>query len=823
MTALLDAPPVDLGRGNGGFAARRAVVRWAWRLFRREWRQQLLVLALLVVAVAGATVAEAVGPSASASLDGSFGTANYRAHLLGNDQDVAADVAAARERFGTVEVIATRKVPVPGSVGTIDLRAQDPNGSYGHVMLRLLAGRYPTAPGEVAVNDRAARIFDLRIGDDWHEGDQTLRVVGRVENPADLLDTFALVAPGQAGPGGEVSVLLRTSNSNFHDFRFPKGPVAVEGRPLREKRMAAVLMLILSTVGLLFVGLVAVAGFTVLAQRRLRALGMLRSLGATDRHIRLAMLANGAAVGAAAAVVGTAGGLAGWLALAPRLETVIDRRVDRFDLPWWAIGAAMVLAVVTSVGAAWWPARAAARIPVVGALSGRPPRPRPAHHSAALGLGLLLAGPILLAFAHQRRTLFILGGIVAITLGILLLAPLAIRALAAVARRAPVAVRLAVRDLARYQARSGAALGAVTLATGIAATIAVSATASQAQTDETSGGNLPANQLLVRVGPEGAPGQPSITQAQLEAVQASVDAMAASLRARAVLALDVAVDPSGPDIPALGGRAGGKETAQLVKPIQMPDGRQGYNLVGGLYVATPAVLQHYGIDPAGVDPSADVISSQSLAGLGLAYGPRVPLHPKVQRLPLPTYSSAPNSLLTAHGLQALGLQAVPGGWLIETPTDLTTAQVDAAEKAAAAGGFTVESRPSGSSLSRLRNDATGVGVLVAFGVLAMTVGLIRSETVGDLRVLSAAGATSTTRRTLTGATAGALALLGALLGTAGAYVALVAWHHSRLHPLTHPPITDLVVLLVGMPVVAAAAGWLLAGRQPSAIARRPLE
>ena len=29
-------------------AARRAVVRWSWRLFRREWRQQLLVLVLLI-------------------------------------------------------------------------------------------------------------------------------------------------------------------------------------------------------------------------------------------------------------------------------------------------------------------------------------------------------------------------------------------------------------------------------------------------------------------------------------------------------------------------------------------------------------------------------------------------------------------------------------------------------------------------------------------------------------------------------------------------------------------------------------------------------
>jgi len=31
---------------NGGVAARRAVVRWGWRLFRREWRQQILVVAL---------------------------------------------------------------------------------------------------------------------------------------------------------------------------------------------------------------------------------------------------------------------------------------------------------------------------------------------------------------------------------------------------------------------------------------------------------------------------------------------------------------------------------------------------------------------------------------------------------------------------------------------------------------------------------------------------------------------------------------------------------------------------------------------------------
>jgi putative ABC transport system permease protein len=126
-------------------------------------------------------------------------------------------------------------------------------------------------------------------------------------------------------------------------------------------------------------------------------------------------------------------------------------------------------------------------------------------------------------------------------------------------------------------------------------------------------------------------------------------------------------------------------------------------------------------------------------------------------------------------------------------------------------------------LAPLRNWSTAAGILVALGVLAMTVGLIRSETANDLRTLTASGASSTTRRTITGATAGALALLGALLGTAGAYAALLAWHRSNLHPLTNIPIVNLAVIVAALPLLAALGGWLLAGREPPAIARQPLE
>ena len=57
-----------------------------------------------------------------------------------------------------------------------------------------------------------------------------------------------------------------------------------------------------------------------------------------------------------------------------------------------------------------------------------------------------------------------------------------------------------------------------------------------------------------------------------------------------------------------------------------------------------------------------------------------------------------------------------------------------------------------------------LGLVIALGVLVMSVGLVRSETSGDLRTLAATGASSRIRRSITSATAGAIGLLGAILG-----------------------------------------------------------
>src|SRR2546423_11819878 len=151
MSSPIAPPAPARPAGGGGLPARRAVIRLAWRLFRREWRQQFLVLALLTVAVAATTVGAGLAGTSSQSSASMFGTANRLITLSGSAPNIAADVATAKRAFGTVEVIEHQQVAVPGSAIPIDLRRQDPHGVFGHPTLRLDAGRYPSGPDEVAV------------------------------------------------------------------------------------------------------------------------------------------------------------------------------------------------------------------------------------------------------------------------------------------------------------------------------------------------------------------------------------------------------------------------------------------------------------------------------------------------------------------------------------------------------------------------------------------------------------------------------------------------------------------------------------------------
>jgi putative ABC transport system permease protein len=575
-------------------SGRRPIVRWAWRLFKRDWRQQTLVIGLLTFAVAVVLFSTVAVSNAVPSGDGEFGDAaavvTFEADSV---EQIAADIAALRESNGAVEAIGHRPVKVQGAVETLDFRAQEPGGPLGAPMLALRRGRYPASATEIALTDGAAELLRTGLGQEFVFDRARRRVVGIVQNPADFDDEFALASPTGFVPqfvavlterdfarGGTGSGILRTGTRH-----------SIEGRGDNGRALAAALSLLVSVVLMLLIALVAAAAFAAVAQRRLRQLGMLTAVGATERHLRLVMVATGVLVGGVAAAGGVVIAAAAWIVSRSSFEEIVGHSVSIIGAQWWVVASCVALAVLTSTAAAWWPARAASRVPVVAALSERPPHPSSARRSLLIPIILLAGGVASVSVSVDFDTgsanpWTLIGGALAIVTGVLLMSPLAIRAAAAAGRRAPIAVRLALRDLSRYQSRSGAALAAITLSLGIAVSVMVVAAAAA---DGASEGNLSPNQLLIRTGKD------FIAPEQLPQMRAAVETFAAGVDGTSLYALDavighdrVAAEQGGDVLPPLVlARRINSDTSRFVTP---------------LYFATPELLARAGLtDDATVD------------------------------------------------------------------------------------------------------------------------------------------------------------------------------------------------------------------------------
>ena len=855
-TALQGVPDLDADAGSG-IVARRAVIRWGWRLFRREWRQQLLVLSLLTVAVAATIWGASVVTNAQIPPGYStFGTGAAQVTLPGSDPQLAADIAAIAGHWGPADLIQKQNITT-GARQSVQLRAESPHGHYNSPLLSLVSGTYPGGPGQVALTGQVAARYGAHTGGTWHAAGPTWRVTGIVQDPSNLADQFALVAPGQIRHPSQVIMLLGPAAAQelLSDQTVPGVPAATVSVPTQQVSgvSPAVLILMVEILGLAFIGLVAVASFSVMAQRRLRALGMLGAIGATERNLRLVMIAGGLVVGVVAALAGALLGLAAWIAYAPTVQRDTGHAVDVANLPWWAFGIGIVFAVATSALASRRPAKAMAAVPVVTALSGRPAPPTAVHRSALPGVIVFAAGLACLASAGglngvaggnggQRHALFLLGGLVITIIGVCLLAPLAISVLAAGAGpRLPVAIRIALRDLVRYRARSGAALAATTFAVFLAMGICVIASIKFDNPLNWIGPNLSSSQLTVGAAQSPGPGQSEqFSAAQLAILTTRVNTLAASLHASAV-PLETSAN-----LYQVGTRA-----------------HSGQNFTGpagddSVYVATPQLLATYGITAAQIAPGTDILTMRpGLAGVprlemiftpprtcndndptcgngpqpGADGGPPCTLSnyclagPAIATVSsLPSGTLAPNTVVTEYAVSKYHIQTQLSGWLIQAPAPLTAAQLSAVRQFGHTNEVQVQTATRNPSLADFTRGATALGIVIALSMLAMSVGLIRSETAPDLRTLTATGASGATRRMITAATAAALGLLGAILGTAGAVIAGMTWTHSGLTATAGgvPP-SDILILLIGLPLVAAIGGWLFAGREPPAVTRQPIE
>jgi putative ABC transport system permease protein len=188
-------------------------------------------------------------------------------------------------------------------------------------------------------------------------------------------------------------------------------------------------------------------------------------------------------------------------------------------------------------------------------------------------------------------------------------------------------------------------------------------------------------------------------------------------------------------------------------------------------------------------------------------------------------------LITESALRGLNLASDSSldGWILQADGPITPAQLTNAQALAATNNLSIESKNSAPTSAEIVNWATLFAIVLALGILAMSIGLIRSEMASELRTLTATGASSYTRRSLTAVTAGGLAFLGALLGTVAAYVGLAGWFRSNALEgglsdiIDHIPWSNLFLIVIAMPVMASFVGWVMGGRQPASIGSRPVE
>ncbi|WP_328888681.1 ABC transporter permease [Streptomyces sp. NBC_00316] len=159
----------------------------------------------------------------------------------------------------------------------------------------------------------------------------------------------------------------------------PKGATARTGKALADQQAEDIenglgnlntILLAFAAIAL-FVGVFLIANtFTMLVAQRTRELALMRAVGASRRQVKRSVLLEAGVVGAIASVIGFLLGLGLATALRSAMS-LLGGRIPAGPLivsP-TAIGAALGVGVLITVLAAWLPARRAAKIPPVAAMS----------------------------------------------------------------------------------------------------------------------------------------------------------------------------------------------------------------------------------------------------------------------------------------------------------------------------------------------------------------------------------------------------------------------------------------------------------------------
>jgi putative ABC transport system permease protein len=400
--------------------------------------------------------------------------------------------------YGTSDaVVATAKGNEIVTVGLVDGSAPLAHGLY-----RLTSGHWPSAPGQVVVNQP---LHDQGVADrltvvSRDRSEKTYDVVGTVVDATTRTGPVVVGLPGWLpdmdapgtpqhgwlidGPrltGRDMARLgaLGVSALDRYQLTHP-GVVHNDYGDGDQTAQVAALVIVMA---LIEVVLLAGPAFAVGARKQQRSLALLVSSGGTPRQSRRVIIAGGWILGVTAGVVGVVGGIGlGWV-LQPVVQHFDDLWLGPFEIPWRHLAAVAVFGLVSALIACLVPAWIASRQNVVAVLAGRRGDAKPVRAFPWIGLVLFGVG-VLVAIAGTRPTggeLTIAWAAVICVLGMVLLVPVVVTGVARVARRFPLPIRFAARDAVRHRTRTTPAVAAVaaTVAGVVALGIATSSDAKE--------------------------------------------------------------------------------------------------------------------------------------------------------------------------------------------------------------------------------------------------------------------------------------------------------------------------------------------------------
>ncbi|MFD7620171.1 ABC transporter permease [Streptomyces sp. NPDC059802] len=413
--------------------------------------------------------------------------------------------------------------------------------------MEISSGHAPRGPTEVMVDADTAEKHHLKLGDEL----RTITANGDIKAAISGIATFKVTNPGAAvvyfdtataqtkllGKPDVFSLISVTAESGVADEQLKKNVATAlgghstykiqtqkEAADANKDSMGSFLdvmkyaMLGFAGIALLVGIFLIVNTFSMLVAQRTREIGLMRAIGSSRKQVNRSVLIEALFLGVVGSLLGVGAGVGLAVGLMKLMGAMgMELSTEDLTVAWTTPVVGLVLGIVVTVVAAYFPARRAGKVSPMAALrdAGTPADGRAGRVRAAIGLVLTLAGGAALLAATKadkssEGSLLLGVGVLLTLIGFIVIGPLlagfVVRVLSAVMLRmfGPVG-RLAERNALRNPRRTGATGAALMVGLALVACLSVVGSSMVASATEELDKSVGADFIVQPAGGGGAP------------------------------------------------------------------------------------------------------------------------------------------------------------------------------------------------------------------------------------------------------------------------------------------------------------------------------